>query len=82
VQLAARGAVTINLPRGSNPQLKAVLRYDGPLRAPFAAGTEVAVLEVSGPGVATAHIPLFTTEAVGEAGPLDRIINAIAGVFS
>ncbi|AOL94869.1 D-alanyl-D-alanine carboxypeptidase (penicillin-binding protein 5/6) [Porphyrobacter sp. LM 6] len=82
VPLVARGAVTINLPRGSNAKLKANVRYDGPLRAPLPAGRQVAVLEVTGPGVTTAHIPLYTAEAVGEAGPIDRIVNAIAGVFS
>ncbi len=82
VPLRAAGPVAINLPRGSDSALTATVRYDGPLRAPIAAGQEVAVLEVTAPGVAPARIPLYAAEAVATAGPIDRIINAVAGVFS
>lgn len=82
VALRAAGPVTINLPRGSTPQFTATLRYEGPLRAPIAAGQEVAMLEVTAPGVSPAHIPLYAAEAVGTAGPVDRIVNAVAGLFS
>jgi D-alanyl-D-alanine carboxypeptidase (penicillin-binding protein 5/6) len=82
VTLKAAGPVAINLRKGTAAPLTATIRYEGPLRAPIAAGQEVAVLEVTSPGVAPALIPLYAAEAVGTAGPLDRIINAIAGVFS
>jgi D-alanyl-D-alanine carboxypeptidase (penicillin-binding protein 5/6) len=82
VALTAPGGAAINLPRGSTAELAATIRYDGPLRAPLAAGQEVAVLEVTAPGVAPARIPLHAAEAVGVAGPLDRIVNAVAGLFS
>jgi len=82
VALKAAGPVTMNLPRGSAAQLTATIRYEGPLRAPLGAGQEVAVLEITAPGISPARVPLYTAEAVGTAGPLDRIINAIAGVFS
>jgi D-alanyl-D-alanine carboxypeptidase (penicillin-binding protein 5/6) len=81
VALRAAGPVAINLPRGSTTALTATIRYDGPVRAPIAAGQEIAVLEVTAPGVPTAHIPLFAAEPVGTAGPIDRIVNAIAGIF-
>ncbi|PKP91228.1 MAG: D-alanyl-D-alanine carboxypeptidase [Alphaproteobacteria bacterium HGW-Alphaproteobacteria-14] len=82
VPLVARGPVTINLPHGMTGELSATIRYEGPLRAPFAGGEQVAVLEVTAPGMARAAIPLFTAEAVATAGPLDRIFNAFAGLFS
>lgn len=83
VGLKAAGPVAINLPRGSNPgDLAATIRYDGPLRAPLAAGQEVAVLEVTAPGIAPARIPLYAAQPVSVAGPFDRIVNAVAGVFS
>lgn len=82
VGLKAAGPVAINLPRGSDGELTATIRYEGPLRAPIAANQEVAVMEVSAPGVAPARIPLYAAEAVGTAGPIDRVINAIAAVFS
>lgn len=82
VALKAGGPVTLNLPRGSTPDLTATIRYDGPLRAPIAAGQEVAVLEITAPGVSPAHIPLYAAEAVATAGPFDRIVNAALGLFS
>ncbi|MDZ4275615.1 MAG: D-alanyl-D-alanine carboxypeptidase family protein [Erythrobacter sp.] len=82
VPLVARGPVVINLPRGMTGELSATIRYEGPLRAPFPAGEQVAVLEVTAPGMARATIPLFTAEEVASAGPLDRIFNAIAGLFA
>jgi D-alanyl-D-alanine carboxypeptidase (penicillin-binding protein 5/6) len=82
VALVGKGALAVNLPRGTTGKLAARIRYDGPLRAPIAAGQEVAVLEVTAPGIAPARIPLFAAEAVGVAGPLDRVINAVAGLFS
>ena len=80
--LKAAGDIAINLPRGSDSTLAATIRYEGPLRAPIRAGQEVAVLEVTAEGVAPARIPLYAAHEVGTAGPLDRIINSIAGVFS
>lgn len=82
VALVAKGPVAVNLPRGSKGRLSATIRYEGPLRAPVAAGQEVAVLEVTAPGVAPARIPLYAREDVEVAGPLDRIVNAIAGLFA
>lgn len=80
--LKAAGPVTINLPRGSDSKLVATIRYDGPLRAPIGAGQEVAVLEVTAEGVSPARIPLYAAESIGSAGPIDRIVNAVAGMFS
>ncbi len=80
--LKAAGPVAINLPRGTDVRMTATIRYEGPLRAPIAAGAEVAVLEVTAQGVAPARIPLYAAQSVGPAGPLDRIVNAVAGLFS
>lgn len=82
VALVAHGPVAVNLPRGSTAKLAATIRYDGPLRAPLTKGQQVAMLDVTGPGIAPARIPLFAAEAVAAAGPLDRIVNAIAGLFA
>lgn len=82
VSLVASGPVGVNLPRGSTGRLTATIRYEGPLQAPLAKGDQVALLEVSGPGIAPASIPLYTAEAVATAGPLDRIINAVSGLFT
>lgn len=82
VTLVARGPVAVNLLRGATGPLRATIQYDGPLRAPLAQGVQVAVLEVTAPGMAPATIPLFTGEAIGSAGPFDRIVNSIVGLFA
>lgn len=82
VDLVARGGVAVNIPRGSSASLTATIRYEGPLRAPLAVGAEVATLEITAPGMAPARIPLVTAAAVEVAGPLDRIVNAIAGLVA
>lgn len=82
VSLVARGPVAVNLVAGRTGPLQATIRYDGPLKAPLAAGDQVAILEVTAKGMAPARIPLFAGETVATAGPLDRIVNAIAGLFT
>lgn len=82
VPLKAAGPVAINLPRASNSALTATIRYEGPLRAPIKAGQEVALLEITAEGAAPARIPLYAAQDVAVAGPVDRVINAVAAVFS
>jgi serine-type D-Ala-D-Ala carboxypeptidase (penicillin-binding protein 5/6) len=82
VALKAAGPIAVNLPRGSTTTLTATIRYDGPLRAPIVQGQQVAMLEVSAPGLPVAQIPLFAGEPVESAGPFDRIVNAVAGIFA
>ncbi|MEE4207364.1 MAG: D-alanyl-D-alanine carboxypeptidase family protein [Erythrobacter sp.] len=78
VALVADRPVEIAVPRGKEKELKLSVHYDGPLRAPVAAGNRVAMLRIEVPGMDTARIPLFAAEAVEEAGPIDRIVNAFA----
>lgn len=82
VGLVTKAPVTLSLPRGTRTELNATIRYEGPLRAPLTAGEQVAMLEIAAPGMATAKIPLYSAEAVGKAGPLGRIVNAVAGIVS
>ena len=70
--------VEINIPRGGEGTISLTVHYDGPLRAPLANGSEVATLEIEVPGMDTARIPLFAGREIDPAGPLDRIVNAIA----
>ncbi|QIQ88104.1 MAG: D-alanyl-D-alanine carboxypeptidase [Erythrobacter sp.] len=79
IALVAERPVEISLPRGRESDVKLSVHYDGPLRAPLATGDRVATLRIEVPGMEDASIPLVAGESVGEAGPLDRIVNAIAG---
>jgi len=79
VALVPESAVAINLPQGHRAPLTATIDYDGPLKAPVMAGQEVAMLSITSPGMAPARIPLVAREDVAVAGPLDRLVNGLAG---
>ncbi|MEP1420636.1 MAG: D-alanyl-D-alanine carboxypeptidase family protein [Erythrobacter sp.] len=82
VNLATVRPVFVNLPSGSETDVKLSIAYDGPLHAPIVAGSEVATLVVQVPGAQPANIPLVAQDDVAEAGFVMRIWNGIAGWFS
>jgi D-alanyl-D-alanine carboxypeptidase (penicillin-binding protein 5/6) len=70
-------------PEGGRERAPALtLRYRGPLVAPVAKGTQVAELEVRTGFGPTRRLPLYAGATVAEAGPLDRLLNGLAGLFS
>lgn len=77
--LVAAGPVAVSLPRGHSAPLAASIDYEGPLKAPLAAGQEVAVLTITSPGMAPARIPLMVRDEVAVASPLERVANGLAG---
>jgi D-alanyl-D-alanine carboxypeptidase (penicillin-binding protein 5/6) len=81
VQLTVPRAFTLSLPKGRAAPVSGRIVYMGPLRAPFAKGQQVARLELSMPGQPVHALPLVTTRAVGPAGAIDRIGNALLGLF-
>lgn len=82
VALRAGRPVYVNVPRGAQAELRMTIAYDGPKRAPLAAGEAVAMLVVEVPGMEPARIPLLAAEAVPQAGAFARIFNGIAGWFT
>ncbi|MEM7700551.1 MAG: D-alanyl-D-alanine carboxypeptidase family protein [Pseudomonadota bacterium] len=82
VELITDRAVSINVPKGSADTMRVSIRYDGPLRAPIVEGDKVATLVIETPDIEPAQVPLLAKQSVGEAGPLDRIVNALAGWLS
>ncbi|MEM6909580.1 MAG: D-alanyl-D-alanine carboxypeptidase family protein [Pseudomonadota bacterium] len=82
VELVADGPIAVNLAKGSMREVNAKIVYDGPLRAPIAAGDEVAVLQITVEGMQDIQIPLKAKTGVGEAGIWARISNSIAGLFA
>ena len=82
VNLIADRAVAVNVPTGRMGELRASIIYDGPLRAPFEQGEEVATLVIDVPGMEPARIPLVAGESVAEAGFFTRMFNGVAGWLS
>lgn len=82
VDLVTDRLVQVNVPKDRDGELQVTIQYDGPLRAPIAAGQRVATLEVDVPGMAPAQVPLFAGSDVERAGFLSRIWNGLAGWVS
>lgn len=81
VPLALPRGFAITVPKGAAPKVATRIVYTGPLRAPLAKGVTVAGLEVRIEGRPPHYLPLVTTQAVGEAGPIDRIVNGLLGLM-
>lgn len=56
--------------------------YNGPIKAPVAAGTVVATLLVEPPGLPVQRIPLRAATAVQRGGIIDRTIAGLIGMWS
>lgn len=56
--------------------------YDGPLVAPIAKGARVAELHIQTGSSPAQRLPLYAAIAVAKAGPLDRLVNGVIGIFS
>jgi D-alanyl-D-alanine carboxypeptidase (penicillin-binding protein 5/6) len=82
VGLRTERPVFVNVPKGNAAKLRVSISYDGPLRAPFAAGDRVASLVIEAPGMEPARVPLLATQTVDEAGFIARIFNGVTGWFS
>ncbi len=79
--VAVPRAYSIATIKGFPSKVTARIIYDGPIRAPVAKGAQVAQLVLSGTGLPDHAIPLVATAAVEKAGPIDRLVNALLGLF-
>ncbi|WP_337192907.1 D-alanyl-D-alanine carboxypeptidase family protein [Alteraurantiacibacter buctensis] len=67
--------------RGAAPP-RMTIRYRGPLEAPISQGEVIASLHVEMDSMPAFDVPLEAAADVGEAGPLDRLVNGVAEFFS
>ena len=81
VPLSVPRSFALSQPKGAAAQISGRILYDGPLKAPLAAGQQVARLELHLAGQPAHTIPLVTTRAVAAAGPIDRIVNGLLGLL-
>ncbi|MCB8828413.1 D-alanyl-D-alanine carboxypeptidase, partial [Escherichia coli] len=68
VGLVAPKQLTVTLPAGAAPQLKAKVVYEGPVRAPIKQGQHIADLVIQSPDMPEQRLPLVAANDVGEAG--------------
>lgn len=82
VALRTSRPVVLARPVGQTGVSRFTIRYRGPLQAPIAEGDVVASLRVETGSMPPFDVPLEAAESVGEAGVLDRLANALAGLFA
>jgi D-alanyl-D-alanine carboxypeptidase (penicillin-binding protein 5/6) len=73
VGLVAPRDLAVTLPAGMGSDMKVSVSYDGPVKAPFKAGTHVADLIVRTPDGPPQVMPLVAATDVGEVGFFDRV---------
>jgi D-alanyl-D-alanine carboxypeptidase (penicillin-binding protein 5/6) len=71
----------IAMPVGTARQVSTRIVYRGPVQAPVRQGQVVAGLEVSIDGLPPHDIPLLANRTVNRAGPFDRLLNGLLGLF-
>lgn len=81
VPLVAQTPIGVTKPKATSGDVKAVLRYQGPLRAPIAKGAHVADLVVSTPDLPPQVSPLYAGQAVDEAGFFRRAWLGLTSLF-
>lgn len=81
VGLVAADQITITLPTGSQPTLKARVVYDGPIKAPIKAGQHIADLVVSSPDLPEQRMPLVADKDVAAAGFFGRAWAGLLSLF-
>ncbi len=77
IRLIAPRDLAATLPKGSTKPISLTIRYKGPVRAPFAKGTELAQLVVKLPDGSRQLMPLVAAESVGTAGFFGRAWNGM-----
>jgi D-alanyl-D-alanine carboxypeptidase (penicillin-binding protein 5/6) len=74
--------LAVTLPAGvSAGNIKVRVVYEGPIKAPIAAGQTVAQLVVTTPDTPPQAMPLVAGKAVAEAGFLDRLWAGLESLF-
>ncbi|MEG3180032.1 D-alanyl-D-alanine carboxypeptidase family protein [Sphingomonas sp. LT1P40] len=81
VGLVAPRDLSIAVPAGTKPDLRATVVYQGPLKAPIKAGTHIADLVITSPGMPEQRVPLVAQADVGEAGFFGRAWAGLMAFF-
>ena len=77
VRLIAPRDLAATLPKGSAKPISLTVQYNGPIKAPFTKGTELAQLVAKLPDGSKQVMPLVAAESVGTAGFFGRAWNGV-----
>lgn len=82
VPLIAAAPIAAAVPATGQARLALKLIYTGPLVAPVAKGTKVADLEIRVDDLPPARVALLAGASVARAGPVERLLNGLRGLFA
>jgi len=82
VALTVKAPLAVTLQVDSRPGMKAVVRYDGPLKAPVAQGARVATLHVTAPDFPGIDVPLFAATTVSGTGFFGHMMMGLKAMIS
>lgn len=77
IKLVAPRDLAATLPKGYGKPISLTIRYKGPIKAPFAKGTELAQLVAKLSDGSKQVMPLVAAESVGKAGYFGRAWNGV-----
>jgi D-alanyl-D-alanine carboxypeptidase (penicillin-binding protein 5/6) len=62
--------------------MKAVVKYDGPVKAPVGKGQRIGTLSITAPDTPPASVPLYAAKAVGETGLFGKMMLGLHALTS
>ncbi len=82
VPLVLAEDLSLTMSRDARKEMKATVRYDGPIRAPIEAGETIAQLVITAPGLPTRVYPLTAGATVEELGLFGKAMGALAHLLA
>jgi D-alanyl-D-alanine carboxypeptidase (penicillin-binding protein 5/6) len=82
VPLSVHDPLAITLQVDSRNGMKAVVKYDGPIKAPVAQGQRIGTLSVTAPDFPGLDVPLYAAHEVPRTGIFGRMMTGIQALFS
>ncbi|MBV9541906.1 MAG: D-alanyl-D-alanine carboxypeptidase [Alphaproteobacteria bacterium] len=79
--LTVKQPVVLTMQVDSRPGLKVAVRYNSPLRAPIAEGTQVGTLVVTAPDMPQMNVPLYTAKPVDQVNLISRMVIGLKALF-
>ena len=81
VALTVKEPVRMLMPISGRRDMKVTLSYNGPIKAPVAAGQEIGSLRVAVPGKPEKVVPVVAAEAVSASGFFDNMMRGIVALL-
>jgi D-alanyl-D-alanine carboxypeptidase (penicillin-binding protein 5/6) len=82
VPMTVKSPLALTLQVDSRAGVKVAVAYDGPIRAPIAAGQKIGVLKVTAPDFPGLTMPLYAANDVPRVGIFGRMMLGISALFS